>query len=252
MKIDLKGKVILVTGATGGIGSASVRLLAQSSATIAIHYHKDRKYAMQLAKNSGNHSLIFQADLSNPKRCVDLIRNVLKTYGQLDVLINNAGIYESSHIDKSIDRWLKEWYRTMNINLTSVAILCREAVRHFLKSGGGRIINVSSRAAFRGEDKDHWAYGAAKGGLITLSRTIAKEYGKANIKCFAVAPGFVKTRMIDHYIRNFGTKSIIDHLALNELTTPKDVAPTILFLASGLMDHATGCTIDINAGSYMR
>ncbi|MGQ9665559.1 MAG: SDR family NAD(P)-dependent oxidoreductase, partial [bacterium] len=172
--------------------------------------------------------------------------------GRLHTVINNAGIYTSSPLTRKLDEWLKDWNRTMNINLISVAVLCREAVKYFQKAGGGRIINIASRAAFRGEDSDHWAYGAAKGGMITLSRTIAKEYGKNNIKCFIVAPGFVKTRMIKDHIRKFGTKDIIDHLALNTLTIPMDVAPTVLFLASGLMDHATGCTIDINAGSYMR
>jgi len=252
MVIELKDNVILITGATGGIGSAIVEILAEYGANIAIHYHKDRKQAQILAQRAGNNSKIFYADLSHPGKCIELFKKVLNTYGRIHTLINNAGIYESSPINKKIDRWLKDWNRIMNINLVSVAILCREAVRYFQKSGSGRIINIASRAAFRGEDKDHWAYGAAKGGVVTLSRTIAKEYGKNNIKCFVVAPGFVKTRMIDDYIKKFGTKDIIDHLALPALTTPQDVAPTILFLASGLMDHATGCTIDINAGSYLR
>ncbi len=252
MRINLRNKIILVTGATGGIGSVIVKMLAEYGATIAIHYHSDRKQAQILAQQAGNNSKIFCADLSQPEKCIELFERILNTYGGIHTLINNAGIYESSPINKKIDQWLKDWNRTMNINLVSAAILCREAIKHFKKTGGGRIINIASRAAFRGEDKEHWAYGAAKGGLVTLSRTIAKEYGKDNIKCFVIAPGFVKTRMIDDYIRNFGTKPIIDHLALNELTKPEDVAPTILFLASGLMDHATGCTIDINAGSYIR
>ncbi len=252
MKIDLRKDVILVTGATGGIGSAIVKLLAEYSATIAIHYHNDRKRANQLARQVGNNSKIFFADLSNPEECISLIKEVLKEYKRLDTLVNNAGIYESSPIRKDTRRWLKDWNRSININLTSVALLCREAVKYFQKVGGGRIINIASRAAFRGEDKDHWAYGAAKGGMVTLSRTIAKEYGKDNIKCFVIAPGFVKTRMIYDHIKKFGVRSIIKNLALNELTTPEDVAPTVLFLASGFMDHATGCTIDINAGSYMR
>ncbi|MEO0123192.1 MAG: SDR family oxidoreductase [candidate division WOR-3 bacterium] len=252
MKIDLRNNIILVTGATGGIGSAIVRLLGEYGATIAIHYYSDRKKANQLAREIGNNSKIFFADLAKPEECASLINKVVKEYKRLDAIVNNAGIYESSPISRKILRWLKDWNRTININLTSVAVLCREAVRYFQKIGGGRIINIASRAAFRGEDKDHWAYGAAKGGIVTLSRTIAKEYGKDNIKCFVVAPGFVKTRMIDDYIKKFGVKSIIKNLALNELTTPEDVAPAVLFLASGLMDHATGCTIDINAGSYMR
>ncbi len=252
MKIDLRKNVILVTGSTGGIGEAIVRLLGEYGATIAIHYYSNRKMAYQLAREVGNNSKIFFANLSNPENSIFLIKGVLKEYKRLDTLINNAGIYESSPIHRAIRGWLKDWNRTININLTSVAVLCREAVRYFQKSGGGRIINIASRAAFRGEDKDHWAYGAAKGGIVTLSKTIAKEYGKDNIKCFVVAPGFVKTRMIDNYIKKFGVKSIIKNLALNELTTPYDVAPAVLFLASGFMDHATGCTIDINAGSYMR
>jgi len=252
MKIDLHKNIILVTGATGGIGAAIVELLAEYGATIAIHYHKEKGRALDLAKKAGNNSKIFKADLSKPIQCVKLIKEVLNAYKKLDALVNNAGIYESSPISKNIDQWLKDWSRTIDINLTLTAVLCREAVRCFIKSGGGRIINIASRAAFRGEDKDHWAYGAAKGGVITLTRTIAKEYGKYNIKCFAVAPGFVKTRMIDDYIKRFGVKSIIKQLALNELTTPQDVAPAVLFLVSGYMDHTTGSTIDINAGSYIR
>jgi len=252
MEINLHKNVILVTGATGGIGSAIVELLGEYGATIAIHYHKEKEKALDLAKKAGNNSKIFRADLSSPIECSTLIKEVLNTYKKFDALINNAGIYESSPINMNIKRWLRDWNRTISINLTSVGVLCREAVKYFIKSGGGRIVNIASRAAFRGEDKDHWAYGAAKGGIITLTRTIAKEYGKYNIKCFAVAPGFVKTRMIDDYIKRFGVKSIIKQLALNELTTPQDVAPAVLFLISGYMDHTTGSTIDINAGSYIR
>ncbi|MEO0136743.1 MAG: SDR family oxidoreductase [candidate division WOR-3 bacterium] len=252
MRLDLSKNVILVTGATGGIGSTIVKFLGAAGATIAIHYHKNRKKALALAREVGNNSKIFYADLSQPEECRNLIKEVLQEYERLDTLVNNAGIYKSSPLDRNIKRWLRDWEETIAINLTSVAVLCREAVKYFQKSGGGRIINIASRAAFRGEDKDHWAYGAAKGGVVTLSRTIAKEYGKDNIKCFVIAPGFVKTRMINGYIKKFGCKRIIESLALNQLTRPEDVAPAVLFLASGFMDHATGCTIDINAGSYLR
>ena len=131
-------------------------------------------------------------------------------------------------------------------------MLCKLAIPIFKRQGGGRIINIASRAAFRGDTDEYLAYAASKGGLVSLTRTIARAYGKNNIKAFIVAPGFVKTKMAKEFIQIHGKKSIIDELSLKKLTEPEDVAPAIVFLASGMMDHVTGNTIDINAGSYIR
>jgi 3-oxoacyl-[acyl-carrier protein] reductase len=252
MKLDLSGNIILVTGAAGGIGEPMVRALAEHGATVAIHYNQKAEGAKRLATRVGNDSRTFQADLSHPQNGVALFDNVLRTYHRLDVLVNNAGVYLRSPNDTDISDWLVTWERTIAINLTAAGVLCREAVNYFKKHGGGRIINMASRAAFRGDYEDYFAYAASKGGMVALSRTIARMYGKYNIKSFVVAPGFVRTPIVDEYISKQGDAPIMQELALREMTKPEDVAPTVVFLASGLMDHATGCTIDINAGSYVR
>ena len=252
MKIDLSGNVILVTGAAGGIGAPIVRHLAECGATVAIHYNQKAEGAKRLAAEVGNDSKPFHADLSQPKNGAALFHDVVRTYGRFDVLVNNSGVYLRSPNEESIDEWLIKWDKTIAINLGAAGVLSREAVNYFKQHKGGRIIHIASRAAFRGDYEDYFAYAASKGGMVALSRTIARTYGKHNVKSFVVAPGFVRTPIVDEYIKEHGDGSIMGELALNELTKPEDVAPTVVFLASGLMDHATGCAIDINAASYVR
>jgi len=252
MQIDLRHKVILFTGATGGIGETSVRFLARYGATIAVHYHRQADTARILARAIGNDSRAFGADLSSPVEAERLFRQVQTVYRRIHVLVNNAGSYEPSPMSRRLPSWLSDWNRTMSINLTSAAVLCRCAIAHFHRRGGGRIIQVASRAALRGDTEDYLAYAAAKGGMVAMSKTIARAFGKHNIQSFVIAPGYVRTRMTQAYIRKKGERTILNELALNKITDPGDVAPTIVFLASGLMDHATGSTIDINAGSYIR
>jgi NAD(P)-dependent dehydrogenase (short-subunit alcohol dehydrogenase family) len=252
MKIDLSGNVILVTGAAGGIGEPIVRRLAEHGATVAIHYNQKAEDAKRLAAEVGNDSKPFHADLSEPRKAVTLFHSVLDIYGRFDVLVNNAGVYLRAPNEENFDEWLADWNSTIAVNLTAAGILSREAVNYFKQHEGGRIIHIASRAAFRGDYEDYFAYAASKGGMVALSRTIARTYGKHNVKSFVVAPGFVRTPIVDEYIRKHGDESIMGELALNELTEPEDIAPTVVFLASGLMDHATGCAIDINAASYVR
>ena len=252
MNITLNNKVILVTGASRGIGKAIAKCLAESGATIAVHYNKNHEIAHELAKNLGNNSKSFQADLSNPKNAEKLFQNVLKTYKKVDVLVNNSGIFVKSPIELNNEKWLENWKKTINVNLTSPGILCHEAINHFKQNSGGRIIHIASRAAFRGETEEYLAYSASKGGIVSLSRSIARSFGKDNIKSFVIAPGFVRTDMAKEYLKKHEKEMIENEISLNEITEPDDIAPVVAFMASGKMDHATGCIVDINAGSYMR
>lgn len=252
MNIDLTGKTVLVTGASSGIGLAITRALGESGATVAVHYNRNADNANALVKEIGNNSKAFKADLNIPEECFKLFIDVLDTYESIDVLVNNAGIIINAPLDEPAEQWLEDWNTTMTVNLTAAAILCRAAITHFVARDGGRIINIASRAAFRGDTPDYLAYAASKGGMVAMSRSIARAYGKNNVKSFVVAPGFVKTGMARQFIEQYGEEIVINDLALNRLTEPTDIAPTVVFLASGYMDHATGCTVDINAGSYVR
>lgn len=252
MTINLSGMHILVTGASGGIGESIARMLAEAGATVAVHYNRNAERAAVLVNEIGRGACAFKADLSVPEECFRLFIDVLAVYDTLDVLVNNAGMIMNTPLDTPADEWLDNWNATLMVNLTAAGILTRAAVNHFVARGGGRIINIASRAAFRGDTPEYLAYAASKGGMVSMSRSIARAYGKQGVKSFVVAPGFVRTEINRPFIEQYGEEFLVKDLALGRLTEPEDVAPTVVFLASGLMDHATGCTIDINAASYVR
>jgi NAD(P)-dependent dehydrogenase (short-subunit alcohol dehydrogenase family) len=130
--------------------------------------------------------------------------------------------------------------------------MCREAIRHFRKRGGGIIVNIASRAAFRGDTSDYMNYAASKGGMVSLTRTIARGFASENILAYIIAPGFVFTKLNDEFFRNNGTEAATREIPLGEMAMPEDIAKVVVFLASGLARHATGTTIDINGASYVR
>jgi NAD(P)-dependent dehydrogenase (short-subunit alcohol dehydrogenase family) len=251
MKIDLTGEVALVTGSSRGIGRAIAEELGGAGATVAVHCRSSVSRAKEVAGRAGNGSSVFEADLEDPEQTLELFSRVLDTYGRFDLLVNNAGIFEHAPVSEDPGEWISDWNRTIAVNLTSAGILCREAINHYISSGGGRIINIASRAAFRGETAEHLHYAASKGGMISLSRSIARSFGRHNIKSFAIAPGFVRTEMIEDHLGGKGEDDILDELSLERLTLPEDISPVTALIASGRMDHATGTTIDVNGGSYM-
>ncbi len=251
MQIDLSGRVVLVTGASRGIGRALAAGLGRAGATVAAHYNQNIEAAATLAATLGHEARTFQADLARVEECDRLFDEVVDHYGRLDVLVNNAGIGVMAPIAASTEIWNMAWQRTMHVNLRATELLCRRALRHFTQRGGGRIISVASRAAFRGDTADYMAYAASKGGVVALTRSIARAFGKQNICAFVIAPGFVRTDMAQDSINAYGEDFVVGDLALSRLTEPEDLAPTVVLLASGLADHATGATIDINAGSYV-
>ncbi len=251
MEISLKGKVVLVTGASRGIGAAIAKACADSDAKVALHYNSNQTQAKEVLKELNADSEAFQADLGNTDSLIRLFEQVVEHFGKVDVLVNNAGIAISSDMEGSNESWVKDWDTTFAVNTRAQGLLCKLAIDHFTKNGGGRIINISSRAAFRGDTGDYLAYGASKGAIVALTRSIARYYGKQNIAAFNIAPGFVRTDMAQDFMDLYGEDYALNDIALNKLTEPQDLAPMIVLLASGLADHATGCTIDINAGSYV-
>lgn len=252
MKINLENQVILVTGGSRGIGAAIVRQLANAGAIVAIHYGRSESAARQVLEDCHPDCFLVQADLSRPGAANEMVKNVISTTGRLDCLINNAGVAISVTEKAPTPDWQRAWQFTLQVNLVAAAEATEAAIPHFKQQQNGRIIHIASRAAFRGDTPEFAAYAASKGGLVAYSRSIARGYGKQGIKSFVIAPGFTRTDMAQQFIDEYGESYVTDDLALSTITEPEDIAPTVLFLASGHMDHATGCSIDLNAGSYVR
>lgn len=251
MRIDLGNTSVLVTGASRGIGAAVARAMGKAGARVAIHYREQQQQATALAREIGASAEVFRADLSRVEECTALWEAVSTRFGRIDTLVNNAGIAISSPMESATGDWLEGWQTTMAVNLRAPALLSKLAIEHFRARGGGRIINISSRAAFRGDQPPYLAYAASKGGLVALTRSIARGFGKAGILAFNVAPGFTRTDMARDFLDEYGEDYVAGDIALRRMTEPDDIAPFVVFLASGLADHATGCTIDVNAGSYV-
>ena len=250
--MKLTDQRILVTGASKGIGKAIASHLMANEATVALHYNTDKFGAKSILNEDSADAHLFQANLEVTEQVVSLFENTVKEFGYLDTIVLNAGIYKEHPIEDSLDDWLAVWRTTMQINLDAVGILTKLALTHFKQRNGGRLIYIGSRAVFRGETEEYLAYAASKGGITSLARTVARSYGKHNIKAFVIAPGFTKTQMAASFIDKYGKERVINELSLNELTEPHHIAPLVGLMCSGLMDHATGSTIDINAGSHIR
>jgi NAD(P)-dependent dehydrogenase (short-subunit alcohol dehydrogenase family) len=250
--IDLKGKNILLTGASDGIGKGVAEYLMKMGGKVAVHYNTNKKAAEALVDAYPNGSKTFQADLSKEEEVIALFERVEAHFGKLDAIILNAGVFLAHSSTATTEAWLEVWKKTMAINLDAVGLLTKMGLDHFLAHGGGRFIYIGSRAVFRGETEEYLAYAASKGGLTSLARSVARSFGKQDIKSFIVSPGFTRTQMAEQFIETYGEERVLNEIALNELTTPLDLAPLIALMCSGAMDHATGATIDVNAGSHIR
>jgi 3-oxoacyl-[acyl-carrier protein] reductase len=250
--IDLTGRVVLITGAAGGIGSATARTLVRAGATVVIHDVRPDGLKT-LADELGERAHPLAVDLRDRAATRGLWQDALALHGRIDVLVNNAGIYPPAPLDLAIEDWTEVWDLSLGVNLIAPAILCREAIVTFSgQPEGGIIVNMASRAAFRGEDPEFWHYAAAKAGIVAMTRTIARQYGRQGVTAFAIAPGYVDTDFNRPFAEKFGVEAAARDTGLGEVAQPQDVANVIAFLASGLARHATGTTIDINGASYVR
>ena len=231
---------ILVTGSSRGIGKAIVEALGA---------HRVIGHS-----TSGGGDEHVAADLSREGAARELWKTVLERFGgRIDVLVNNAGVFEAAPIDQPADEWLAGWERTMRINLTSAAELCRLAVLHFRAHGrGGRIVNVASRAAYRGDSPQHWHYAASKAGMIGMTKSIARGYAGEGILAYAVCPGFTMTGMAEDYLESRGGDKLLADIPLGRVASAAEVAETVRWLSVEAPASATGAVIDVNGASYVR
>jgi NAD(P)-dependent dehydrogenase (short-subunit alcohol dehydrogenase family) len=229
---------ILVTGTSRGIGAAILGALHGQNAV----GHSTRGGAGAIA-----------ADLFEPEQAGALWQEaVSRLEGRIDVLVNNAGVFEANPIEEGDEVWLAGWERTMQINLAASATLCRLAVLHFRENGGGRIVNVASRAAYRGDSPRHWHYAASKAGMVAMTKSIARGYAAEGVLAFAVCPGFVMTGMAEEYLESRGGDALLADIPLGRVAMPDEVAETVRWLALDAPASATGAVIDVNGASYVR
>ena len=251
--IKLDGKIVLVTGGSRGIGAATVRMVVANGGKAVIHYGANADAAGTLAGEVGRDQVhVCRADLLREDETEKLWDEACAWHGRIDVLVNNAGVYEKNALDRDVQDWLSGWERTMRINLYAAAQLSRRAVQQFRKQGGGILINVASRAAHRGDSIDHLQYGASKAGMLALNRSIARNCAKDNILAYGVAPGFVLTDMVSEYVNEYGLEKMAALYPTGRVATPEEVASVIVFLASGIAPQTTGDTIDLSGAADVR
>ena len=251
--ISFKNKTVLITGGSRGIGQACATAFAMAGARVAINF-KSNNHAAQTTIESlaGSGHIAVKADVSDAEEVEGLVAAVVAEFGSIDILVNNAGIYEPHSIEEvNYEDWQKSWAKTLSINLTGAANVTYQAVQTMLENGGGRIVNISSRGAFRG-DPSHPAYAASKAGLNAMSQSLAKKLAPENIFIGVVAPGFVATDMAVEFLEGASGEAIKAQSPMNRVAKPEEVANAVLFLASEGTEFMTGAILDINGASYLR
>jgi NAD(P)-dependent dehydrogenase (short-subunit alcohol dehydrogenase family) len=231
---------ILLTGASRGIGAAARTALEQAGHRVAGH------------STRGGSGLI-DADLADPAAPRRLWEQAVHALGgRIDVLVNNAGVYEAVADDAADADWHAAWGRTMTVNLQASSDLSRLAVQHFRQNNGGRIVNVASRAGYRGDSPQHWHYAASKAAMIGVTKTIARGYAAENILAFAVCPGFTVTEMTEDYLASRGGEKILGEIPLGRVASAAEIGEIIRWLATEAPASATGTVVDANGASYVR
>jgi NAD(P)-dependent dehydrogenase (short-subunit alcohol dehydrogenase family) len=244
---------VLITGASGGIGRAAALECASRGARVGVHYNGNRARAeATLAALPGDGHHLFQCDISDEEAAQQLIEQADEAFAGLDVLVNNAGISQR-HRFEDIDyaTWRETWQRIVDTNLTAAANLCFCAGQKMIAAGGGRIVNVSSRGAFRGEPLMPW-YGASKAGMNAMGQSLAQALGPKGVFVYTVAPGFVETEMAAAVLSSPEGDGIRNQSTIGRVARPEELGKTIAFLALEAPEFMTGCIVDVNGASYLR
>jgi 3-oxoacyl-[acyl-carrier protein] reductase len=244
-------RCVLVTGASRGIGAAAARAFAEAGDRVAVHYGSRRAQAEAVADAlPGDGHVVAGADLADPEAVRRMVDEAAGALGRIDVLVNNAGVFVPHPIDEtSYEEWLQAWERTLAVNLVGAANVTWCAVRHMRR--GGRIVNVSSRGAFRGEPGQP-AYGASKAALVAFGQSLARALGPQGISVTSVAPGFAETDMAAEALAGEQGRERRAESPLGRVATPEEVAAAILYLASPEAELASGTVLDVNGASHLR
>lgn len=237
--LTLSNKIILITGASRGIGASAAKMCAKVGAKVIPHASRESEMT--------NSDFLYE-DLSQAGAGQRLFENALKVFGSVDAVVNNAGIYLPTPLSE--EGWEEGWAKTMAVNVQAPADICRAAIAHYRKTGGGRIVNIASRAGHRGDGPEHAAYAASKGAVLAMTKSWARGLSGENIHLYAIAPGWVETRMAPQDIE--ARKQAIKEIPLGRVAQPEEVANLIAFLLSDACPSAVGATFDINGASYVR
>lgn len=251
--MEFSGKAVLVTGASRGIGRAVARMFAERGACVAVHFNRSREAAEETLRSlEGEGHMMVRADMAKADEVRDMVDAVVSGLGGVDILVNNAGIYEMHPLDEvGYESWQDSWRRTIDINLLGAANASYCAARQMMKREGGKIINITSRGAFRGEPEGP-AYGASKAGQNAMSQSLAKALAPHGIFVYAVAPGWVATDMAAEHLAGPEGEAIRGQSPLKRVASPEEIARAVVMLASEGTDFMTGCILDVNGASYLR
>ncbi|MHA7871198.1 MAG: SDR family NAD(P)-dependent oxidoreductase [Hyphococcus sp.] len=249
---SLKDKTILITGAARGIGAAAARACRDAGARVILHASGESESAAKTAQSVGQTAGDFlYEDFSQPGAGFSLMARALEQAGRLDGIVNNAGMFTSSPLTGALSAWTDGWSTTLAVNVQAPADVCRAAIEHFRARGdGGIIVNLASRAGHRGDGVENAAYAASKGAVLAMTKTWARGLAGENILLYAIAPGWVETRMAPQDIED--RKQAVKEIPLGRVAQPEEVGAMIAFLLTGASPSATGATFDINGASYVR
>lgn len=250
--MTLDGQTILVTGATGAIGQAICRSLVADGARVVIQYGRNRAAAETLLGAVNGQGSFLSADLSRPEGASALWDAAVAAEGRITALVNNAGIRSEIAVDAPLAEWQAAWDREMRVNFLSAVDLTRAAILHFRQNGGGRIVNMASRAGQRGYSATALAYGASKAALINLTKSVAQSFGHEGITAVALAPGWVRTEMAEAFIAQHGEAAVLAGIPIGRMAAPEEIGELVAFILRPSQASLNGAVLDVNGGSYLR